>query len=607
MDKVTREEYLKNIGLLNDYTVAPLIRKRSDRRGSDFGSPTGYERRISERRSDRNAVGRERYIDMIKKEEVLFSEQGLEVTEQSLMLAAGVDYNDNLSIENINNASGEKLRELVPAQVWLPLEIHFINLESGILNIATLNILNNNQEENLKLAVRHAGFHVEKIKFDLWDRAKILQVLSDTKGFWIGGCETSLVNWRNNIDSGSLLKQFRNDLLTEGLQLRTSDIHLVYDKTAEFPNWIKYRIDGDLVAKYLLPAEAMGRLINFFKLEAGFDFADKTALKEGKISFSWQGRSIDIRIALAPHGSLGEKITLSLIDPMRLKNFNRLFANYPDIHEELLELLSSANRENGGLILFSGLTSSGKSTSLHASVAEIDRRRRHVVVIEDTMEHDMRYTTQWQASKYGIKNNNTAELIYAAMRHDADYIIISEMNDSETVQMALRAAEAGHMVISTINAQSVTGAIERIKSFFPLDKEKSSFYTLSQQLLYILNQNLHKVLCPNCKIKTVATEVLSIVEIEELKLKHDAVIFLYNENGCGQCSSSGFSGRTILLESLNIEISPVKRKTIYNFLRQENIDIKSEDGIFFRSKKHSIYNLVREGLIDPKIALSFNE
>jgi type II secretory ATPase GspE/PulE/Tfp pilus assembly ATPase PilB-like protein len=149
------------------------------------------------------------------------------------------------------------------------------------------------------------------------------------------------------------------------------------------------------------------------------------------------------------------------------------------------------------LILLSGPTGSGKTTTLYACVQQIDRRRKHVLSIEDPIEYELRYATQWQV-RPNMEGGHFADLIRAAMRHDPDYIIIGEMRDMDTVETALRAAESGHTVISTVHADTALQTFERMRSLMPTERERSSTYTLSQQVRAILNQRLVKTLCQGC-------------------------------------------------------------------------------------------------------------
>ena len=137
------------------------------------------------------------------------------------------------------------------------------------------------------------------------------------------------------------------------------------------PNWIKYRIDGDLTPVHLLPAEAMARLTTLLKRNAGLNFGDRVTPKDGRFGFVWQGRSVDVRVAAGPQAQDGEKITLRLLDRAALKGFDELFRRHEDVGDYLARLLSPEIKGGGGLILLSGPTGSGRTTTLYACVQQI--------------------------------------------------------------------------------------------------------------------------------------------------------------------------------------------------------------------------------------------
>lgn len=238
--------------------------------------------------------------------------------------------------------------------------------------------------------------------------------------------------------------------------------------------------------------------------------------KDGRFGFTWQGRGIDVRVAAGPQAQDGEKITMRLLDRAALKGFDELFRRHPDVGDYMASLLSPEIKGGGGLILLSGPTGSGKTTTLYACVQQIDRRRKHVLSIEDPIEYELRYATQWQV-RSGMPGGGFADLIRAAMRHDPDYIIIGEMRDADTVETSLRAAESGHTVISTVHADTALQTFERLRSLMPAERERSSTYTLSQQVRAILNQRLVRTLCQGCAHHHTVGDVLKEHEIAEFR------------------------------------------------------------------------------------------
>ena len=491
-------------------------------------------------------------------------------------------------------------------QAWLPLNIHLIGLGGGVLKIAPLNELNTRQLEALISTANRSGLLVEKVEVEVWDRSELLNTLRSVHDLSADRCEKTLAMWLADTDNGLLLNQFLRDMLAESLQMRVSDIHLLQDNNATAPNWIRYRIDGDMVPIHLLPPDAMARLTTLIKRDAGMNFGDRVSPKDGRFSFTWQGRVIDVRVAAGPQAQDGEKLTLRLLDRASLKGFDELFKRSEDVGDYLAQLLSPEIKGGGGLIILSGPTGSGKTTTLYACVQQIDRRRRHVLTIEDPIEYELRYATQWQV-RSGMAGGEFSDLIRAAMRHDPDYIIIGELRDSDTVETALKAAESGHTVMSTVHADTAMQTFERLKSLMPSERERSSTFTLSQQVRCILNQRLVKTLCQGCAHRAEAKDVLDADELAQLDLEPHVPLRRHNTSGCDLCNRTGISGRTLLLDALLITLGPSQRDGVYKALMRNVNEIAREEGVIIHSRKNGLIDLVTTGLVDPKSALNYLE
>ncbi|MBU6474714.1 MAG: Flp pilus assembly complex ATPase component TadA [Alphaproteobacteria bacterium] len=562
---------------------------------------------MGDRRKTRSTIGRERYLDMVLKERALFAQQGFSRSAEQLLSASGAGTENETTTGEREGATGDQLRALLPSQTWLPLNIHLVKLDKGVLTVAPLYELTERQSQNLMNAAIRSGFKVEHVETELWDRADLLRTLQAVHDLSADRCEKTLSIWLNDLDNGLLLNQFQRDMLAEALQMRVSDIHLVQDNAPDAPNWIKYRVDGDLIPVHLMPAEAMARLTTLLKRDAGLNFGDRSTPKDGRFGFIWQGRSVDVRVAAGPQAQDGEKLTLRLLDRAGLKSFEELFTRYPEVSEHMARLLAPEIKGGGGLILMSGPTGSGKSTTLYACVLEIDRRRRHVLTIEDPIEYEMRYATQWQVAQTTGAGREFADLIRAAMRHDPDYIVIGEMRDMSTVETALKAAESGHTVISTIHADTAAQTLERLRSFMPPERERSSTYTLAQQIRCVLNQRLVKTLCHACSLKMQAKDALSPPQLETLELQPEDNIRGHNAGGCDLCNRTGVLGRALLLEALMISTPLAKRDPIFHALMHNVSDVLHQEGVRYISRKQGLTWLVKDGLVDPKIALVMME
>ena len=569
--------------------------------------PQKHREDLKARRRNKANEGRERYLDMVQRERSLLLEQGIaRSTEQLLDMAGAVAPSDFEDDAIKDRATGDQLRAVLPVQSWLPLRIHLVGLRDGVLKIAPLHEMNDRQVENLVSTATRSGFRVERLEIEVWDRKELLDTLRSVHDLSADRCEKTLSLWLSDTDNGLLLNQFQRDMMAEALQMRASDIHLVQDNNPESPNWIQYRIDGDLIPMHLLPAEAMARLTTLLKRDAGLNFGDRITPKDGRFGFQWQGRSIDVRVAAGPQAQDGEKLTLRLLDRAALKGFDELFRRHQDVSDFLSKLLSPEIKGGGGLILLSGPTGSGKTTTLYACVQQIDRRRKHVLSIEDPIEYELRYATQWQV-RPGMAGGEFGDLIRAAMRHDPDYIVIGEMRDSYTVETALRAAESGHTVISTIHADTALQTFERLRSLMPAERERSSTYTLAQQVGAILNQRLVRTLCQGCSHKSTAGQVLKEGELRQFGIPPEQKVRKHNSSGCDLCSRTGISGRTLLLDALLITVGPSQRNNIYEALIGNVNNILHEEGVVVHTRREGLVDLVTSGLVDPQAALSYLE
>ncbi len=575
-------------------------------------SPDNYERsekvlqeRSLKRRRQRAVEGRDRYLDMVQRERSLMLEGGVTRTTEQLLDMAGASVATDLEDEAVKDrATGDQLRAVMPVQSWLPLSVHLIALKDSILRIASLHDLNDRQIDTLISTANRSGFHVSSVEIEVWDRKELTDTLRSVHDLSADRCEKTLSLWLADVDNGLLLNQFQRDMMAEALQMRASDIHILQDNNPATPNWIQYRIDGDLTPMHLLPADAMARITTLIKRDAGLNFGDRITPKDGRFGFQWQGRAIDVRVAAGPQAQDGEKLTLRLLDRASLKGFDDLFRRHEDVADYLSKLLSPEIKGGGGLILLSGPTGSGKTTTLYACVQQIDRRRRHVLTIEDPIEYELRYATQWQV-RHGVEGSEFADLIRAAMRHDPDYIVIGEMRDADTVETSLRAAESGHTVISTVHADTALQTFERLRSLMPAERERSSTYTLAQQVNVILNQRLVRTLCQGCAHKAKVSDVIDEVAVSQLGIDPDAGIRKHNHSGCDLCGRTGVSGRTLLLDALLITLPAGQRNNIYEGLITNVNNILGEDGVIVHTRKEGLVDLVLSGLVDPYSALSY--
>ncbi|NBR88072.1 MAG: type II/IV secretion system family protein, partial [Verrucomicrobia bacterium] len=302
--------------------------------------------------------------------------------------------------------------------------------------------------------------------------------------------------------------------------------------------WIRYRVDGDISYRHLLPNRVMAPVVTRIKTESKMDAADRQHPQDGRLSFEWQGRMIDVRVASLPVAPSGEKITMRLLDRDNLRSFEELFSNAPDVATRLRRVLHG-HVKDGGLIVVSGPTGSGKSTTLYGIIQEIDRAAKAVYSVESPVEYDMPLVDQTSVTDHS--GMGLADAVRALMRHDPDVIIIGEMRDGDTVEAALRATESGHLVITTVHAVNALHVLDRIDGFLSSTYRTSGLYILGHALIGSLSQRLVKSVCPACHQQMTAMEVFGDENrIQDMGLVGDDRIAIADRKGCDLCNRSGF-------------------------------------------------------------------
>jgi type II secretory ATPase GspE/PulE/Tfp pilus assembly ATPase PilB-like protein len=181
------------------------------------------------------------------------------------------------------------------------------------------------------------------------------------------------------------------------------------------------------------------------------------------------------------------------------------------------------------------------------------------------------------------------------------------MRDSDTVETSLKAAESGHTVISTIHADTALQTFERLRSLMPPERERSSTFTLAQQVKAILNQRLVRTLCQGCAHTDTVDKVLDPHEVKELGVDEKTTVRRHNTSGCDLCNRTGISGRTLLLDALIITLGPAQRNDVYEALLGNVNKITQEDGVVVHTRREGLIDLVVSGLVDPKSAMSYLE
>ncbi len=320
-----------------------------------------------------------------------------------------------------------------------------------------------------------------------------------------------------------------NALLTEAIKENASDIHIEpYENRVS----VRFRVDG-VMREVLQPQRVLAPLIvSRIKVMARLDIAEKRLPQDGRISLRVAGRAVDVRVSTIPT-SHGERVVLRLLD----KQAGRLDLQQLGMAADTQQAIDALIHKPHGIVLVTGPTGSGKTTTLYAALTCLNEARRNIMTVEDPIEYHLDGVSQTHVnSKVDM---SFARGLRAILRQDPDIVMVGEIRDLETAQIAVQASLTGHLVFSTLHTNSAVGAVTRLR-----DMGVEPFL-LSSSLLGVLAQRLVRVLCTECREAYAPSER----ELQILGTQQTDVV-LYRPTGCSKCNHSGFKGRTGIYELL---------------------------------------------------------
>ncbi|WP_371931179.1 type II secretion system ATPase GspE [Shewanella sp. ULN5] len=324
-----------------------------------------------------------------------------------------------------------------------------------------------------------------------------------------------------------------NALLSEAIKEEASDIHV---ETYEKQLIVRFRIDG-VLKEVLKPNRKLSSLlVSRIKVMARLDIAEKRVPQDGRISLRIAGRAVDVRVSTMP-SSHGERVVMRLLD----KNTGNLDLQQLGMTPSIRETFDQLIRKPHGIILVTGPTGSGKSTTLYAGLTEINSKDTNILTVEDPIEYELEGIGQTQVN---TKVDMTfARGLRAILRQDPDVVMIGEIRDLETAQISVQASLTGHLVISTLHTNTASGAITRLQ-----DMGVEPFL-VSSSLLGVLAQRLIRTLCPKCKEAHEPDDR----ERELLGITANDTRVIYRAKGCKSCGENGYRGRTGIHELLVVD------------------------------------------------------
>ncbi len=324
-----------------------------------------------------------------------------------------------------------------------------------------------------------------------------------------------------------------NALLSQAIKENASDIHI---ETFESRLLVRMRIDG-VLREILEPPKTLAPLvISRIKVMARLDIAEKRLPQDGRISLKVGGRPVDVRVSTLPSGH-GERVVMRLLD----KQAGRLNLEHLGMADKTLEQIKSVISKPHGIFLVTGPTGSGKTTTLYAAIMQLNDMSRNILTVEDPIEYYLDGIGQTQVNTK--VDMSFARGLRAILRQDPDVVMVGEIRDLETAEIAVQASLTGHMVFSTLHTNTAVGAVTRLR-----DMGVEPFL-LSSTLLGVLSQRLVRVLCPECKTPYTANES----DCRILDLDPSDPPTLYHPNGCAECNNLGYIGRSGIHELVIID------------------------------------------------------
>lgn len=325
-----------------------------------------------------------------------------------------------------------------------------------------------------------------------------------------------------------------NHIIVQAVKESASDIHIEpFEKELR----VRYRIDGEMYQRVVPPKRYQSAIVSRIKIMANLNIAEKRIPQDGRISIKVGDKAIDLRTSILPC-SFGERVVMRLQD----KGKGTVDLSKINFSERDSHVIHSVIERPNGVILVSGPTGSGKTTTLYSILAHLNKPEVNILTVEDPVEYTMHGIGQVQVNeKAGL---NFAAALRSFLRQDPDVILIGEIRDAETADIATRAALTGHLVLSTIHTNSAAATITRL-----IDMGVEPFL-IASSLICVISQRLVRRLCPKCKEKYTPTpEILSRVGITQ---KEASEITFYRAVGCDECLQMGYKGRLAIFEIMEI-------------------------------------------------------
>lgn len=367
---------------------------------------------------------------------------------------------------------------------------------------------------------------------------------------FLGADENDIEHLKDLANDAPVIRMV-NTILQQAVEQRASDIHI---EPFENRMKVRYRIDGVMVEAETLSAQQSAAVISRIKIMAKLNIAERRLPQDGRIQFRVQGKELDLRVSTVPT-LWGESVVMRILDREQVVLDFKQLGFEDDLLDNFLHILQQPH----GIILVTGPTGSGKSTTLYTALSSINSPTRKIITAEDPVEYQLEGINQIQVkSSIGL---TFASALRSIVRQDPDVIMVGEMRDLETAQIAVQSALTGHLVLSTLHTNDAPSSINRMVDMGVED------YMIATTVVGILAQRLVRRLCDHCKTPTeLKGSVLKEMQID--KIAGDRDVQLYAPVGCPHCGGKGYKGRLAITEFIAME-DTVRQKILAKATAQE--------------------------------------
>jgi type II secretory ATPase GspE/PulE/Tfp pilus assembly ATPase PilB-like protein len=373
-------------------------------------------------------------------------------------------------------------------------------------------------------------------------------------------------------------------MLIEAIEMRASDLRL--DRKPDPDAWASHRVDGLVRQTHLIPEKTMAAIFTRLKNDCGMDASDNRRAQDGRISIPFKGLQIDFRVNTLP-------------------GLDTLFPNQPDM-TEMFKKISRVKGKQGGIILFSGPTGSGKTTSLYSLTQRFPRDQMNVMTVEDPIEYKLLFTRQVQRNQ-GLAQK-VSDVERAMLRQDPDVLVLGEIRDADTMKTALHFAESGHLVVATIHSNSAEETFGRVLSLIGGEGKQDALYMLASTLRLIINQQLAPRLCSSCCVSADSVLGSSLnLKAEQARIKLTSEHVPKIKKGCARCNYTGYFNRVAAHETLIIPTDHDLRAKLGKMLFESMSnfsDIRDLEGVIYKSRENTFGKLIEGGIVDIETAVT---